>query len=514
MSLRAAIYVRQSVKEDQGIAQQVRACRARLAAEEWTEVKVYDDNDTSATKDRGAGTAWDEMLAAIDAAEIDVVVATETTRLLRRVTDVLALTDRDVRVVTVRDGIDTSAMMGKAVLTILVALAQAEIEQKEARALPYRVARREEGHPWPGLVPFGYSWVPKLHRDERGTRYAIAPEEAEMIRYLSAELLADVKLGVVVAQMNQKGWTTREGARWTTTTARRVLLSPFQAALLPPKTPEGSKYDARAIDMTKCTQGAWEAILTPDAVLAARHILMDPARRSHDGNTRAKWMLTGIGKCGRCGAAIRKCTVRQAGEWVRGWRCTPGCFQRPAALIEAYITEAVVALLSAPGLLQWTPEPEADVEALRARLVVLNGERHEAETMWAEGDVSTTAYRARIAKLSPQIATARAALSAALQADPLAEIVTSEDVRGMWESLEEGRRRVILGALVSRIEVYPVGAGRKLNTLEEVAGTVTINWRRTEHRVSLDAARSAGKGARPLVPAEARDGIAAALQVS
>lgn len=511
----AAIYVRQSVREDQGIAQQIAECEAKAKAEGWHVYRIYNDNNTSASKDRGKGTEWARMLADIDAGHVQVVIVAAVDRLMRRLVDVLEVRPprRDVRVVIANGSIDTGDPSGTGafILGLFVLVAEQEINRKKARTVPYRAARREDGHPSPGLVPFGYRWVPKLQRDARGTRYEIVPEEAAVLRFMSRELLSGVKLGGIVAALNDRGKTTRQGKPWTTTTARRLLLSPFPAALLPPEMPDGEHYDAARVDMSRCTPGAWDSILSEDAVHAARAILLAPSRLKHDGDTRAKHLLSGLGKCGVCGGPIRSAKVKTtAPQPQRAYRCTKGCFVRAAAVIEAYVSEAVVVLLSAPGLLQWVPEDGADIDALRARRVALRADRAEAEALYAEGEISAATLRTKVAKLDPEILAVDAALAAALQADPLAEIVTSDDVRGMWESVTTARRRVILGALVHRVEVGRVGKGVRVLTVEAAEGTVSMVWKRTEHRVSLTRARSLRTG-RPLVPLDARDAIAAAL---
>lgn len=527
--LRLGIYVRQSARVDQGIAQQVAECKAyakaRAEAEGWQVAGVYTDNLTSATKERGPGTAWAQMLADIDAGRIDVVLSVAAARLLRRNIDAVEITEpkRSVRVVTIRDNIDTSTGAGRVMLALLVAMAEEEIREKEARALPYRAARREAGHPAPGLVPYGYTWVPKLHRDEHGTRYAVVPEQAAVLRFMSRELLGGASLGGIVAALNageardergallgESSRTTGKGTRWSTTTARRLLLSPFPAALLPAKMPEGQHYNATKVDMSRCTPGAWQPILTEDAVLAARSILLRPSRLTHDGDTRAKHLLSTIGKCAVCGGPIRSAQSKTTAAPQRNYRCTKGCFVRGAAVIEAYVSEAVIALLSAPGLLQWVPEDGADIDTLRARRVALQGKRDEAGALWDEGVISAERARVKVAEVDAELVGVDAALAAALQADPLAEIVTSDDVRGMWERMTTARRRAVLGALVHRVEVGRVGKGVRILSAEAAEGTVSMVWRRAEHRVSLSRARSL-VSVTPRVPDDAREVVAAAL---
>lgn len=522
------MYARQSDRVDEGISQQIEALTARAEREKWRIVGPYVDNRTSASKERGPGTAWARMLRDIDEGHIDVVLAMTAARLLRRRVDVVQLAKprRSVRVVTDRDGIDTSTMGGRIMLDVLTGMAEEEIAEKEARAIPYREKRRAAGHPAAGLVPFGYSWVVADKRDPAWRdrqRYAVEPEEAAVLRFMSRELLGGASLGGIVAALNtgeaqdergaplgESSRTTREGKPWITTTVRRMLISPYPAALLPPAMPEGEHYNAARIEWDRCTPGAWEPILSADAVLAARHKLLNVSRLSHDGDTRAKWLLARVGRCGKCKGPLRSCMTRTTAQSQRAYRCTAGCFQRPAAPIEAYIAEAVVGVLSAPGVLQHLPDEGGDVTALSARRSALIATRGEWFERAKAGTLAPHEWDALAAQHDAEIREIDAALADALTSDPLTEIVTSGDVREVWEGMTTERRRVVLSALVHRIDVLPVGKGRRVVTVEQSEGTVIMRWKRAERRVRFDSERSVAS-VTPRVPEGAQGEIAAAL---
>jgi DNA invertase Pin-like site-specific DNA recombinase len=514
-NVRAALYVRQSDSVEEGIDQQKDALKDKAKREGWRVVKVYSDNNTSASKTRGAGTDWAQMLVDIDAGKINLVLAVTAARLLRRRVDVIELAKpkRNVRVVTTRDGIDTSTMGGRIMLDVLTGMAEEEISEKEARAIPYRAKRRAAGHPPSGLVPFGYSWVQADRKDpgwRNRTRYVIVPEEAEVILYMSSELLSGVKLGAIVSAMNGKGWTTREGARWRTSTARRILISPYHAAMLPPAMPEGVHYRADRFTWSECTPGAWEPILSADAVNAARKLLLLDARRSHDGDTRPKWLLSTIGRCGRCHGPLRSAKTKTTATSYRAYRCTAGCFVRPAELIEEYVSAAAIDVLSAPGLLSWADDSGVDVEALRGRQEALAALRAEWFQSARAGKLTPAEWDEMSAEWDAELVQLDAELADAVRVNPLAAFVTGDDVRGLWEGMSVGRRRAVLGALVEHVEVSPVGKGRRVRTVEEVEATVSMGWRRVEHRRSFET----GKTTRtPRVPVEAQEAIARALNV-
>jgi len=524
MTPRVAIYVRQSVREEQGIAQQIEECRERTDREGWHVHDVYDDDRTSATKVRGAGTEWARMLSDIDAGLVDTVLVVAVDRLMRRLVDVLEVRPprREVRVVVVRGGIDTADPMGAFILSLFVLVAENEIDRKEVRALPFRARRREAGHPTAGLVPYGYRWVPKLNRDARGTRYEVVPAEAEALRYMSSELLGGADLGAIAAALNagasdgrgqklpESTKATRAGVRWTSTTVRRILVSPFPAALLPPPMPDGMPYRADRFTLSECTRGAWDAILTPDAVAAARGRLLDPSRRTHDGNTRAKWLLSGLGECGRCGGPLRKCETKTTATSVRGYRCTKGCFQRPAALIEEHVENAAVEVLSTPGLLTWVDDGRHDVGALRTRRDAIAATRAEWLGLAKAGELTPDEWVEMKAGWDAELLQIDSDIAEAVSVDPAAAFVGAEDVRALWDGMSTARKRAVLGALLHGVQVHPVGKGRRVAKIEAVGGTVAMRWKRAERRVRIDPDRTVSS-VRGRVPDDARDAIVRAL---
>jgi DNA invertase Pin-like site-specific DNA recombinase len=343
--MRVGIYVRQSVREDDGIEQQKTECTAEVERRGWTVEEVYIDNDVSASKDRGDGTAWAGMLADIDAGRIDCIMVVAVDRLMRRIADVLEVTSprRNVRVMTVRGNIDTGDSMGAFILSLFVLVAEQEIRIKSVRAIPYRQGRNANGHPSPGKVPYGYRWVAKLHRDAKGRRYEIVSEEAAVVRFVFSEVIAGSPLGMIARELNQgtardpetdvallESTETRTGSAWSATTVRRIALSPYYAALLPPIVPGAGVYRAELVDLDACTPGIWEPIIGADAVRASRAILMnDPRHKGHGKGTSRRWLLSGLALCDVCGARVRSSRTKEKNH---GYRCPHGHFQRAGSI--------------------------------------------------------------------------------------------------------------------------------------------------------------------------------------
>lgn len=488
--MRVGIYVRQSVHEDQGIAQQIRECKRRAKANEWQVIDTYDDNKTSATKARDESTEWARMLADVDAGRIDTILCVAVARLLRRTVDVIEVTKprRSVRVVTIRDGVDTGTMGGRVMLALLVAMAEEEIAEKEARATPYRQARNAVGHPSPGKVPFGYEWVPSLRRRDDGRRYEIVPDEEGAIRFVFSEVNAGSPLGMIARDLNQgtardpktglvlaeSTRTTRTGATWSATTARRIALSPMYAALLPAIVPGAGNYRAELVDLDACTPGVWEPIVSVDDVRAARALLIDPKRRKHQGTSR-RWLLSGLAVCDVCGARVRSARTK---EKYHGYRCPKGHFQRAGAILDDYAEQVVIERLSRPdaaSLVQ--PPPGVDLDALRAQEGALRGKRLHLLDLVTSETFTADEVRGKVAPIDAELAEVTATIGAALAVDPFAAVLSSDDVRAAWDGLTLARKRRIVSELFV-VVVRPVGKGVRVTTLERAAASVAVIWRR------------------------------------
>jgi hypothetical protein len=467
------------------------------------------------------------MLAAFDRREFDAVLVVAVDRLLRRLVDVVDLREprrpREVRIITARDGIDTGQGLGRVLVAILVALAEGEILNKDARGAAAREERLARGVPTPGRAPFGYRWVPESTRRARGDdrRYDVDEAEAAIVRSIFAEALAGVPLGAICRGLAERGLMTRDGAPWRSPTVRRMLLSPLYAGLLPevvalrdrPLTASGRPrtYRAEDVDLDACTPGAWEPIVSADEVRAARHLLLDRGRRTNGGDTTRRHLLSGLARCGArlgefevCGTPVRSASTR---EGHRGYRCPRGHFLRRGDAIEHYVVEAALARLSEPdaaGLIR--PSSGVDIAALRAREVALDARRAEVLALVAAGRFGAAEALPHLSPIEADLVSVRAALAEVHRVDPLAAIVDADDVRAYWEGLTLARRRIVLAALFEPI-LLPVGKGWRV-VAESARGrqvlvseTVELAWRR-------NVEREGGAWAHPLTE-EARRALAA-----
>lgn len=486
-SLRVAIYARQSVEEPQGILQQLEDCRVEAQRRGWTVIDTYPDDDVSGTKTRGEKTQWARMLTDFDAGKFEAVLANDVDRLTRSLTDVLELRPpkRDVRVLTVRGGIDTHE--DDTTLKLLVVLAEREVKLKTIRAARYAKERRAKGHRPAGRTAYGYRWVRAADRDEAGTRFRIDEDEAAIVKRIFSEFLAQASLGQIARDLNASGIRTREGSRWHTSTLRRILINPHYAALLPPVQAEGQNDQAKVV-IEDCVPGAWEPIIELEHLLAARGLLVGRAP-NHQGTARAH-LLSGIPTFGVCGGPVRSSrarthpTKRKDGgrapqKYNASYRCLDGHFVRRGKLIDAFITEVCIERLSRPDAADLVERPAdgPDLAVLSAKRTELESRDAAIALLLARGKMTPKAAEDALDELARELAVVNQQIADAISKDPLAEVAASDDARAWWEAATLARRRAVIETLMD-IVIHPVGNGKRLRTFEEIVPTLTISWKR------------------------------------
>uniref|UniRef100_UPI003F989402 recombinase family protein n=1 Tax=Mycobacterium sp. TaxID=1785 RepID=UPI003F989402 len=132
---RAAIYTRISKDisgEMLGVQRQLDDCQALADRQDWTVTHRFDDNDLSAFNGKRR-PGFEELLAAMNRGDIDVLVCWHIDRLYRSIKDLVRLIDaakaHNVMIRTVQAGdLDLSTSAGRMLATILGSVAQQESE--------------------------------------------------------------------------------------------------------------------------------------------------------------------------------------------------------------------------------------------------------------------------------------------------------------------------------------------------------------------------------------------------
>jgi len=454
---RAALYFRQSLDVQEGIDRQRKRCAALVEARGWDIAAEYEDNDTSASKQRGEKTAWSRLLEDARGGRFDVVVAVDLDRLLRTVRDLVSLTDTGVKVLTVDGEIDLTTADGEFRATMLAGIARFEARRKGERQTRAAAYAASQGRRTGGRRPFGY--------EQDGVR--LIPSEASAIAEGFRSLLSGVPLAQIARAWNNAGHFTAqrryseehrgEPSPWRAYSVRMVLTNPRYMG-------------KRAYKGEIVADAIWPSVIDESTWLAANAVLSNPARRT--GVNGARYLLSGLAVCGVCGA-----TVHAGGNARRGvpaYRCSgsTGHFARRSAPVEEYVEAVMISRLSQPDALTLLRSaPSVDTAKLALEAVGIRQRLDALAVDYADGAVTSSQLRIATERLVERQADLEAQMADAGRVDVLGALAGAADVQGQWEQLVIARRRAVIRAL-AKITLHPVGRGVRSFDPD----TVGIEW--------------------------------------
>jgi DNA invertase Pin-like site-specific DNA recombinase len=449
---RAAIYCRISHDPDgteAGVERQEEDCRNLAARLGYEVVRVFIDNDTGAsTLSKKTRPQYDEMFRGIAQGKFTAILAYSNSRLTRRPRewiDLIDLANKGLKIKTVVSGShDLSTADGRATALTIAAWDAAEAERTGERARRAFVQMREKGQWRGGKVPFGY-------RKAKNTLTVFEPEAAQ-IRQAFEDVLAGRPLLAIVKEWGWDG--DRRNVSSRSTALRNRLLSPTYAGLVHHKN-------------EIVGEAQWPAIIDRETFDAVGAILRSPGRKTSFGPP-VKILLSGIAKCGECGASMRGGkTASYRGQPPKRLYLCERYFHvsRVQEQVDDLVIEYVHQLLMNPSFIaaltaEQEPHPEAKIDRERAN--VLRARLAEFENDYAEGHITG----AQFAKLSNQaqaeLETINTRQAERLSSTGLLDLVETVDPVAAFDNATFDRKRTVIHALVSiRIDRAPTGRPKK-----------------------------------------------------
>ncbi len=179
-----------------------------------TEVRIFDDNDKSASNPEVFRPKYNDLLGAIRRGEIRAVIAHEQSQLTRQPSEwdelVVTLTKAGIgKVHTVQQGVIGVEPGNRVVGRIMNILDAEESERIKARSAAMAEQLAQEGRPQGGrfygyrrkvLCPDGKTWV--FLKDDGRPRLEIVPEEETVVLRIVDELLAGHSARAVAERLN------------------------------------------------------------------------------------------------------------------------------------------------------------------------------------------------------------------------------------------------------------------------------------------------------------------------
>ena len=495
---RVGIYARYStdLQRDASIEDQIRVCRDRLDREGWRLANCYTDFALSGATMMRPGLQ--ALLADVAAGELDVVLSEAMDRLSRDQADIAGIFKRlqfaGVDLVTLSEGLVSDLHVG--LTGTMNALQLKEIARKVRRGMRGRIAAGRSA----GGLPYGYEVVPRIGADGqpiRGER-RIRPDQAAIVRRICEEYVAGSGPKTIARRLNAEGVPGPAGKGWNQSTIngnrRRgigILSNEIYAGTLVwnrirmVKDPETGKRVSRVNPEEEwIRQDVPELRIVPEEVWQA---VKDRQRALPDREEwwrakRPRYLLSGLLKCGSCGAgfSIQNHTRYGCAGTVRGTcdnRLKIGRAELEAAVLRALHSNLMDPQLVAIFCAEYVrhanrlrQESNAARSAHQAELQRLVA-RHDRAI---EAVVDGTLAKAEAAAVLDPIRTRRAELERILAGTEEAPVLLHpnmseryrQEVERLTEALSDGSAAqqaiAALRALIDRITLTPNAAGDAL----------------------------------------------------
>src|SRR6266498_2893505 len=426
-----AIYARLSQdlgKLSENVNIQIEIGREYFADQGWPvdENLIFSDNDLSASKfSDKPRPGYHDLLAAIRAGRVRVLVVTEISRLCRNLADAIEIIglakETPFTTIEVVGGprYELTTVQGEHDFLGAVLDASRESGRTSDRVRRKKRVRAREGKFNGGGRPYGYV---KPEDGDNG-ELAIVEAEAAVIRELTTRLLAGESLRSLVMELNGREVPTATDKRWHPATVRRLLSSPRIKGV---RSHYGVEYPA-----------IWPAIISPEEFERLQVVMSAAARQfrpSHPGG--------GPRGCGK--------------------------LTRLADPVDLAVAEAVFARYSSDGLaVLLAPDAPVELHELAATL----GEDRERlqqagrDRYRRKGDplrLEEGQFLAIQAEIKEAMEMTRRRMARLEQGRALAEIPPGMTLRQAWDAADLGWRRTILSLVVVKVILSPGYPGRRV----------------------------------------------------
>ncbi|MGO9030733.1 recombinase family protein [Mycobacterium sp.] len=457
--LRAGIYLR--ISEDRrdgaGVERQEKECRERAERLGWQVVKVFEDNDISASSfSRKVRSDYQRMVEAINAGQINAVIAWDSDRMFRQPSEhepyMKLCQQYGVQNAAVRVGdIDYDTPIGRFNARMHINMAAYESEHKADRI---RSAHRQiaENGGWKGGIRcFGY--------EKDGV--TVRESEAAEVRRIADAVIRGQSLRSLALEFNERGVPTVKGKRWSSAHLRSMLVRSRLAGL--------REHRGKIIG-----QAAWPAILDRTTWEACKAVLEDPARCTGGGGRRGRVptsLGTAIYICGVCheprlrlGRSNGRSPVYRCGNMDMSNDL--GHVSRVADKLDAYVEGALLEIISRPGVVEAmcnvVDTDDHDITALQQEQAEIRKELKKLAASCDAGDIDAEQLAIASRRKRQRDKEITATLTAAQQRSPVSVLLGADNIEAMWDNiLTMGQKRAILAETLV-VTVLPTNSGGRV----------------------------------------------------
>ncbi|MEY8514522.1 recombinase family protein [Lactococcus taiwanensis] len=297
MTKKVAIYTRVSTtnqaEEGFSIDEQIDRLTKYCEAMQWQISDTYTDAGFSGGKLERP--AMQRLINDILLKKFDTVIVYKLDRLSRSVRDTLYLVKdvfnkNKIDFISLNESIDTSSAMGSLFLTILSAINEFERENIKERMTMGKLGRAKTGKSmmW-SKTAFGY-----VHNKETGI-LELEPLQATVVEQIFTDYLDGMSITKLRDKLNEAGHIGKE-IPWSYRTLRQTLDNPVYCGYIKFK--------------NQLFEGMHKPIVSYETYLKVQKELEERQQQTYERNNnprpfQSKYMLSGIVRCGYCGAPLR-----------------------------------------------------------------------------------------------------------------------------------------------------------------------------------------------------------------
>ncbi|WP_407345784.1 recombinase family protein [Pengzhenrongella phosphoraccumulans] len=430
--------------------------------------EIRDDN-RSASRGSGERAGFAEVRALVERGAANLLVLWEVSRSSRDLEEFMRLvnacSDSGLQIAVSGTRYDPSKVDDWLPLAFQGVMAEAEARRIRQRNVDSVETNARRGTPH-GRIPYGYR---RVYDPQTGVLLNQTPyDEHDPSRLsASAQILADageavlegVSLRQICRELNARGVPTPRKPRtktladnpagvvnsWEPSTLRQLLLNPTIA---------GRRVHRRE----DIGPAAWEPIVDYGTWLRLRSFLKDPTRLtvSNPRGPAPRHLLSGIAKCGECGARLKAAINRN--RMPRAYTCrNEGCMTITAAAdrVDEHVEAVLLALFGRPDFQralasahrrrEHAAEDGLDVAS---RIAEKETEFETVEELREAGELTLRAYAAETKRIEAAIEQLQSEQVASVSPPALRRLLTAATLQAGWESADLVDRREVVRLLL------------------------------------------------------------------